>query len=71
MLEPAQKQHPTIRVGHGVTVVAVAAVAAIVAYLAFGWIVGIIAFLIKTVIVVGVIAGALYLVVRHAGRNGK
>jgi hypothetical protein len=51
------------------TVVAVAVIAAIVAYLAFGWIVGIVAFLIKTVLVIAVIGGVIYLVVRRSGRG--
>ena len=51
------------------TVVAVAVIAAIVAYLAFGWVVGLVAFLIKTVLVIAIIGGVLYLVVRRAGRR--
>jgi len=69
MIEPSGKSPSSLRPVHAVTVLAVAVIAAVVAYLAFGWIVGLLAFLIKTVIVVGVIAGALYFVFRHVGKS--
>jgi hypothetical protein len=58
-----------LRPGHKLTVVAVAVVAAIVAYLAFSWIVGLVAFLIKTVLVIAVIGGVLYLLMRRGRRR--
>ena len=69
MIEPRTTQERGLRPGHKLTVVAAAVVAAIVAYLAFGWIVGLIAFLIKTVVVIAVIGGVLYLVFRHSRRH--
>jgi high-affinity Fe2+/Pb2+ permease len=54
---------------HKLTVVATAVIAAIVAFWVLSSLVGIIAFLIKAVVVVAVIGGVLYLVVRHAGRH--
>ena len=52
MIEPRSKQERGLRPAHKLTVVAAAVVAALVAYVALAWIVGLIAFLIKTVIVV-------------------
>ena len=69
MIEPRSTHGRELRPGHKLTVVAVAVIAAIVAYLAFGWIVGIVAFLIKTVLVIAVIGGVIYLVVRRSGRG--
>jgi len=69
MIEPRSTQERGLRPGHKLTVVAAAVIAAIVAYLAFGWIVGLVAFLIKTVLVIAVIGGVLYLVLRRAGRR--
>jgi hypothetical protein len=40
-----------------------------VAYVALGWLASLIAVLIKTVIVVAVIGGVLYLVFRHSRRH--
>jgi hypothetical protein len=51
------------------TVVAAAVIAVVVAYVALHAIVGLIAFFIKTAIVLVVIGGVLYLVFRHAGRR--
>ena len=48
---------------------AIVVIAAIVAYWAFASILGIVAFLIKTVVVIAIIGGVLYLVMRHAGRR--
>lgn len=69
MLEPAPKSSKSLRPGHALSVVAIAVIVAVVAYVAFGWIVGLVAFLIKTVIVIGIIAGAVYLVFRYALRD--
>jgi len=69
MLEPRSTKETGLRPGHMLTVAAVAVVAVIVAYLAFSWLVGLIAFLIKTVVVIAIIGGAIYLVIRHAGRR--
>jgi high-affinity Fe2+/Pb2+ permease len=54
---------------HKLTVVATAVIAAIVAFWVLSSLVGIIAFLIKAVVVVAVIGGVLYLVVRHAASH--
>jgi high-affinity Fe2+/Pb2+ permease len=69
MIEPRSKQERGLRPGHKVTVVAVAVIAALVAYVALHAIVGLIAFFIKTVLVLAVIGGVLYLVFRHAGKR--
>jgi hypothetical protein len=69
MIEPRQRSGTSLRPGHGLTIVAAAVIAAIVAYVAFGWVVGIVWFLIKTIVVIAVIATVLYLVVRHARRG--
>jgi hypothetical protein len=50
-------------------VVAAGVIAVLVAYVAFHAIVGLIAFFIKTALVLVVIGGVLYLVFRHAGRR--
>ena len=71
MIEPRENRSNQLRPRHGVTVIAVAVIAVVVAYLAFGWIVGLVAFLIKTVVVVAVIAGAGYLVVRAVTKSGR
>jgi hypothetical protein len=51
------------------TVVAAGVIAVLVAYVALHAIVGLIALFVKTVLVVVVIGGVLYLVFRHAGRK--
>ncbi len=71
MLEPSKKSSKSLRPGHAVGVLAVAVIAVVVAYVAFGWIVGLFAFLIKTIIVIAVIGGALYLVARYALRDKR
>ena len=71
MIEPTSKQERGLRPGHKLTVVAAAVVAVLVAYVALHAIVGLIAFFIKTVIVLAVIGGVLYLVFRHAGRRRR
>ena len=69
MIEPTSKQERGLRPGHKLTVAAAAVVAVLVAYVALHTIVGLIAFFIKTIIVLAVIGGVLYLVFRHAGRR--
>jgi hypothetical protein len=69
MIEPRSKQERGLRPGHKLTVAAAAVVAVLVAYVALHAIVGLIAFFIKTIIVLAVIGGVLYLVFRHAGRR--
>ena len=71
MIEPRTKQERGLRPGHKLTVVAAAVVAVLVAYVALHAIVGLIAFFIKTIIVLAVIGGVLYLVFRHAGRRSS
>ena len=68
MIEPRSSQRG-LRPGHTLTVVAAAVIAAIVVYVAFSWVVGLLAFLIKTVVVVAVIAGVVYLVTRRGRRR--
>ncbi|MGA2529626.1 MAG: hypothetical protein ABSG36_10750 [Acidimicrobiales bacterium] len=69
MIEPTSKQERGLRPGHKLTVVAAGVIAVLVAYVALHAIVGIIAFFIKTALVLVVIGGVLYLVFRHAGRR--
>jgi ethanolamine transporter EutH len=69
MIEPRSTHERGLRPAHKLTVVAVAVVAALVAYVALGWLASLIAVLIKTVIVVAVIGGVLYLVFRHSRRR--
>ncbi len=69
MIEPRSSQERGLRPGHKLTVVAAAVIAVIVAYVALHAIVGLIAFFVKTALVLVVIGGVLYLVVRHAGRR--
>ncbi|MGA3215902.1 MAG: hypothetical protein ABSD97_09490 [Acidimicrobiales bacterium] len=69
MIEPTSRQERGLRPGHKLTVVAAAVIAVVVAYVALHAIVGLIAFFIKTAIVLVVIGGVLYLVFRHAGRR--
>jgi hypothetical protein len=56
---------------HALTVIGTAVIAAVVAYVVLGWLVGLVAFLIKTAVVVGVAGLAAFLVVRWAGRDGS
>ncbi|MGA3353781.1 MAG: hypothetical protein ABSD85_11435 [Acidimicrobiales bacterium] len=69
MIEPTSRQERGLRPGHKLTVVAAGVIAVLVAYVAFHAIVGLIAFFIKTALVLVVIGGVLYLVFRHAGRR--
>ncbi len=69
MIEPRSTQERGLRPGHKLTVVAVAVIAVLVAYVALHAIVGLIALLVKTALVVVVIGGVLYLVFRHAGKS--
>jgi len=69
MIEPRSTQERGLRPGHKLTVVATAVIAVLVAYVALHAIVGLIALFVKTVLVVAVIGGVLYLVFRHAGRK--
>jgi hypothetical protein len=69
MIEPRSRHERGLRPAHKLTVVAVTVIAVLVAYVALHAIVGIIAFFIKTVLVLAVIGGVFYLVFRHAGRR--
>jgi hypothetical protein len=69
MIEPRTSQERGLRPGHKLTIVAAVVVAALVAYVALGFLASLVAVLIKTVIVLVVIGGVLYLVFRHAGRR--
>lgn len=59
-----------LRPRHALTIIVATVVAVIVAYVALGWLTGVIMFLIKTVVVLALIALAVYLVVRWASRPG-
>jgi len=54
---------------HALTIIVTAVVAVILAYVVLGWLAGVIMFLIKTVVVLGLIALAVYLVLRWAARS--
>jgi hypothetical protein len=69
MIEPTSNQERGLRPGHKLTVVAAAVIAVLVAYVALHAIVGLIALFVKTVLVVAVIGGVVYLVFRSAGRK--
>ena len=69
MIEPRSTQERGLRPGHKLTGVAAGVIAVLVAYVALHAIVGLIALFVKTVLVVVVIGGVLYLVFRHAGRK--
>ena len=69
MIEPRSTQERGLRPGHKLTVVAAGVIAVLVAYVALHAIVGLIALFVKTVLVVVVIGGVLYLVFRNAGRK--
>jgi hypothetical protein len=69
MIEPRSTQERGLRPGHKLTVVAAGVIAVLVAYVALHAIVGLIALFVKTVLVVAVIGGVLYLVFRHAARK--
>jgi hypothetical protein len=57
-----------VRPLHTLTIVLVAVVAVILAYVVFGFLVGVVLFLIKTAIVLALIGLAVYLVLRWASR---
>lgn len=69
MIEPRSTRERGLRPGHKLTVVAAAVIAVLVAYVALHAIVGLIAFFVKTALVIVVIGGVLYLVFRHAARR--
>ncbi|MGA9114218.1 MAG: hypothetical protein WB802_10555 [Candidatus Dormiibacterota bacterium] len=54
---------------HALTIIVAAVVAIVVAYVLLGWLGGVILFLIKTVVVLALIALAVYLVLRWAARS--
>ena len=62
MIQPTNRQ-PAIRPRHGMLVVGSVLATALVAYLAFGFIVGVIAFFVKLVVVVAVAALVVKLVI--------
>jgi threonine/homoserine/homoserine lactone efflux protein len=66
VLQPKGKQ-TSLRPRHGVAIALGVVAAVLVAYVAFSFIVGTIAFLIKLVIVVGII----YLIVRFVTRSAR
>jgi hypothetical protein len=53
---------------HALTIIVTAVIAVILAYVILGWLAGVIMFLIKTVVVLGLIALAVYLVLRWTAR---
>jgi small-conductance mechanosensitive channel len=58
-----------VRPHHALTVIVVAIVAVVLAYVVLGWVVGVVLFLVRTVVVLAVIALTVYLVLRWAGRG--
>jgi hypothetical protein len=58
-----------VRPHHALTVIVVAVIAVILAYVVLGWVVGVVLFLVRTVVVLAVIALAVYLVLRWAGHS--
>ena len=58
-----------VRPHHALTVIVVAGIAVILAYVVLGWVVGVVLFLVKTVVVIAVIGLAVYLVLRWAGHS--
>jgi predicted membrane chloride channel (bestrophin family) len=58
-----------LRPHHALTIIVTAVVAVILAYVVLGWLAGVIMFLIKTVVVLGLIALAVYLVFRWAAHS--
>ena len=64
-IQPAEK-HNGLRPAHGVVLVGTVVVAAIVAYAAFGFIAGVIAFVVKLAIVVAIVGLVAKLVLRRA-----
>ncbi len=60
-----------IRPHHALTVIATVVIAVILAYFVLGALAGVVLFLIKTVVVLGVIGLAVWLVLRWAGRSGS
>ena len=54
---------------HALTIIVAAVVAIVVAYVLLGWLAGVILFLIKTVVVLALIALTVYLVLRWAARS--
>jgi len=59
-----------VRPHHALTIIVTAVIAIILAYVVLGWLAGVVVFLVKTVVVLGIIALAVYLVLRWAG-NGR
>jgi small-conductance mechanosensitive channel len=68
MISSMSRSPARLRPLHALTVVVIAVIAVILAYVVFGWVVGVALFLVRTLVVLAVIALALYLVVRWAAR---
>ena len=69
-MNSSQNSSPTgVRPHHALTVIVVAVIAVILAYVVLGWVVGVVLFLVKTVVVLAVIGLAVYLVLRWAGHS--
>jgi uncharacterized membrane protein len=60
-----------IRPHHALTIIVTAVIAVILAYWVLGWLAGVIVFLVKTVVVLGIIALAVWLVLRWAGSTRR
>jgi hypothetical protein len=69
MIEPTSRQERGLRPGHKLTVVAVGVIAVIVAFFVVHTVFSLVAILFKTIVVIAIIGGVLYLVFRHAGRR--
>jgi len=64
-IQPAEK-HNGLRPAHGVVLVGTVVIAAVVAYAAFGFIAGLVAFVVKLAIIAAIVALVGKLVLRHA-----
>ena len=69
MIQPMNRSPIPYRPHHVLTVVATTVVAVVVAYLLLGFLAGALVFLIKTVVVLAIIALAVWLVARWASRG--
>jgi hypothetical protein len=58
-----------LRPHHALTIIVVAVIAIVLAYVVLGWLAGVIVFLVKTVVVLGLIALAVWLVLRWASHS--
>ena len=58
-----------LRPHHALTIIVTAVIAIVLAYVVLGWLAGVIVFLVKTVVVLALIALAVWLVLRWASHS--